>query len=481
MLAMKRYPRSFLSLVTWGHLLVMLPLLAAVAYVFATLDTLNGRYQVAIDQVSQSTHLSGELVEDLVHMERELRRYEVLSDPDSLDDYRRVRGEWQSHLGAYLRLPPLPAGLSNELHHLAARETEAFAVLEASGNPQELRTAVEEIKQRMEISIAAIQEVLKQENDQFLRESEQLRYRLLAAAACAALTAFSCLWIIRRLIARLIGRFEHAVLDLGRGNLTQHIALDGPGDLRWLGRWLEWLRKRLLSLETSRTQVLRHVSHELKTPLAAMQEGASLLAEQIAGPLTAEQQRIIGILQSNSRRLQDLIEGLLRLQQAEHAAERIGHERLRFDQLIEQVLDTYRLIAREQQIDLASSLQETEIVAGREALTTIIHNLLSNAVKFSPAAGKVEVILKQNKDQAILDVIDQGPGIDPHDVEHLCEPFFRGKTTLPVAGIGLGLAIAREFIVAHRGKLSVIPHSDGAHFRVTLPLEANYLRAKVHH
>jgi len=71
---MKRYPRSFLQLVTLGHILVALPLLVAGAYVFVALDTLNHRYRAAVAQVSISAHLSGELTEDLVHMERDLRR-----------------------------------------------------------------------------------------------------------------------------------------------------------------------------------------------------------------------------------------------------------------------------------------------------------------------------------------------------------------------------------------------------------------------
>jgi two-component system sensor histidine kinase GlrK len=277
-------------------------------------------------------------------------------------------------------------------------------------------------------------------------------------------------------LARLIARFERALLRLGKGDLQQPIELDGPGDLRWLGRWLEWLRRRLLSLEEGRTQVLRHVSHELKTPLAAMQEGTSLLSEEVPGPLTPEQRRIINILQNNSRRLQDLIEGLLRLQQAGHAAERIGFEAVRFDQLIEQVLETCRLIAGERNINFQCELSETEIVAGREALITIVHNLLSNAIKFSPDGGLIRITLAHDQEQAVLDVMDDGSGVAEQDGQQIFEPFYRSEASRQIAGIGLGLAIAREFVLAHRGEISFIPASSGGHFRVSLPLKAPYLR-----
>ena len=121
---------------------------------------------------------------------------------------------------------------------------------------------------------------------------------------------------------------------------------------------------------------------------------------------------------------------------------------------------------------------ETEIIAGREALVTIVHNLLSNAVKFSPDGACVKVKLRRNARQAALDVYDQGPGIKEEDSKHIFEPFFRSSASREVAGVGLGLAIAREFVLAHRGELKLAPSAAGAHFRVVLPLDAPYLRVQ---
>lgn len=478
MAIMKRYPRSFLQLVTFGHLLVMLPLLIAGTYVFISLETLTTRYQTAIEQVSTSSRLGSELTEDLVHMERNLRRYEILRDEASLQDYIQVRDEWQDAVHAFALLPTLPTSITNEFTRQITQEEGAFSQLRTTNDAVPLRAAIEKIRDSSAQTIDEARIILAHEQEKYLEESATLRSRMLLAAVVAGLIALTCLWLIHSLLARLISRFENAVLRLGKGNLQQAIALDGPGDLRWLGRWLEWLRRRLLSLEESRVQVLRHVSHELKTPLAAVNEGASLLAEQVAGPLTEDQRRIVKILQSNSLRLQNLIEGLLRLQQAEHAAERIGHEKLRFDQLIEQVLDTYLLSANERKIRIQCSLQETPVVAGREALLTIIHNLLSNAVKFSQDGGEISLTLQHDNTQAIFDVLDQGPGIEASDAEKIFEPFYRGKSTQQVSGIGLGLTITREFVLAHRGELSRIPRSNGAHFRVVLPCHAPYLRTQ---
>ena len=111
---MKSYPRSFLQLVTFGHILFSLPLLVAAVYVFVTLEALNAQYRAVIEHTSISSRLSGELIEDLLHMERNLRRYEVLRDADTLGDYAQVRGEWQANVEKFIRLPPLPRQMIDE-------------------------------------------------------------------------------------------------------------------------------------------------------------------------------------------------------------------------------------------------------------------------------------------------------------------------------------------------------------------------------
>ena len=326
MASMKRYPRTFLQLITFGHILFALPLLIAAGYVFIKLDSLNNHYREAIEHTSSSSSLRGEITEDLLHMERSLRRHMVLKDTDSLNDYARVRSEWRASVESLVRLTPLPKDLIEELSAQIDLEKTAYLNVREGGKVEPLAIALDELKLRSQKSLESARRVLDHEQAQFLAESNSLRTHLLLSAGLAVLIASCCLWAIRSLLARLIGRFEKVVIRLGKGDLQQAIELGGPGDLRWLGRWLEWLRRRLLSLEEERAQVLRHVSHELKTPLAAMHVGASLLNEEVPGPLTPEQRRIVGILQGNSRRLQDLIEGLLRLQQAGHAAERIRHE-----------------------------------------------------------------------------------------------------------------------------------------------------------
>lgn len=477
-MSIKRYPRSFLQLVAWGNLIVIAPLVLVAGYAVLTLDQLAGRYESVVRYVTESGRLSADLADDLRSMELDLRRHEILQTAETLADYDEARKIWRGHVTAFLRLEMLTPNVPGELTEQLRVEQAAFEELQAERDTRKMQHFLELLRNKQDATLERVRAEIDQEQATIRESSRNLVAQLALALAIALALAALLWWLVRRLLSTLIGRFERVVIALGRGDLHTHILLDGPGDMRWLGRWLEWLRKRLLSLEESRAQVLRHVSHELKTPLSAIHEGAALLADQVSGPLTPAQSRIVGIVRSNTKRLQDLIDGLLRLQQAGHAAERIGYEKLRYDEIVAQVVETHRLVAQEARIVLRENLQALEIIAGREGLLTIVHNLISNAVKFSPVSGTVSIALYEKNAEAVLEVEDEGPGIFNEDAERIFDPFFRAPAIRHISGVGLGLAIVREFVLAHRGAIEVRPHQpgQGAMLKVRLPLRATYLR-----
>ena len=130
---------------------------------------------------------------------------------------------------------------------------------------------------------------------------------LATAAIAAALATFFAV-----LISRPIRQLDLAIRQMGTADFTHAIIVNGPQDLRYVGQRLEWLRTRLRDLEEQQTRFLRHVSHELKTPLTAVREGAELLRDEVGGKLTREQQDIVRIVRENTLSLQKLIEDLLR-------------------------------------------------------------------------------------------------------------------------------------------------------------------------
>src|SRR5258708_29729668 len=130
--------------------------------------------------------------------------------------------------------------------------------------------------------------------------------------------------------ARPIRQLAHGIRRVGAGEFDSDIRVGGPADLKYLGGRLEWLRERLIELEQQKRLFLRHVSHELKTPLTALREGSELLADETAGPLSAGQREVVGILRQNSVRLQQLIEDLLDYHRAPDSVGRLELAAVRF-------------------------------------------------------------------------------------------------------------------------------------------------------
>jgi len=238
------------------------------------------------------------------------------------------------------------------------------------------------------------------------------------------------------------------------------------------GGWLDWLRRRLSEAETQKNRFLRHVSHELKSPLTAVREGAELLNDQVGGPLAPQQRQVVSIMRDNSVKLQRMIEELLDYQRMLHAAAALQLGPVPLDALIRETARSHLIAARAKGQRLELALDAATVQCDRAKLRTVVDNLIGNAVKFTPAGGTISVSARERNGEAVIDVIDSGPGIPPEERESVFDLFFRGraKSSGGVKGSGLGLAIARELVEAHGGRIAVVSEGrGGAHFRVVLP------------
>jgi two-component system sensor histidine kinase GlrK len=107
----------------------------------------------------------------------------------------------------------------------------------------------------------------------------------------------------------------------------------------------------------------------------------------------------------------------------------------------------------------------------REKIASAVGNLLSNAIRFSPQGGEIRLTLVELPGRACLDIMDQGPGVAEADRDRIFEPFYRGERQPQGAprGTGIGLSIVHEYIVAHGGRIELLPRRQGAHIRIELP------------
>ncbi|RZI96896.1 MAG: HAMP domain-containing histidine kinase, partial [Rubrivivax sp.] len=213
------------------------------------------------------------------------------------------------------------------------------------------------------------------------------------------------------------------------------------------------------------------ISHELKTPMASIREGAALLREGVAGPLTPDQTEIVRILGDNSAALQGQIEDLLRYQTLASDSQQLQRRPADLQALLARVVDDQRLLWQARGLSVRVDAEPCTASVDGEKLGVVLANLLVNAVRFSPPGGVITLTLAQRDGKVCIDCADAGPGVAPEDVERIFDPFYQGRNQAPGArrGSGIGLSIVREIVQAHGGSCRLLPAERGAHFRIEIP------------
>ncbi|KQW42493.1 histidine kinase [Pelomonas sp. Root662] len=449
---------------------------AAVQAMFALGDVAEQGRQASQDAAALTAQ-GQRLAERTVAMERSARQFLVLDDASLRDRYELAWRDAQATQSVLSDL--MPEAASQKL--FAEWETQAQAAWRVLQNPGLPRTRATALKRLTPVftrlhnvneTLAEHgQQAMDRRSDALLTELEQQR-RLISALVLGAIALAILLalgfghWLLRPLAA-----VEAAIGRLGDNRFDQPVEVGGPADLRRLGRQLEWLRQRLATLESDKTRFVRHISHELKTPMASIREGAALLREGVAGPLTPDQTEIVRILGDNSAALQGQIEDLLRYQTLASDSQQLRRRPVDLKDLLARVVDDQRLLWQARGLTVHIDAQSCSAMADGEKLGMVLANLLVNALRFSPPGGTIRLALVCDGGKARIDCIDAGPGVAAEDVERIFDPFYQGRNQAPGArrGSGIGLSIVREIVQAHGGSCRLMPSERGAHFRIEIP------------
>ena len=477
------YPRSFLGLLLAGFTLVMLPLVGALAYSAWNTERLATQSRSAVYNAAQAARASRSLVDRISSIERVAQQMTIVEDAGLAVDYARVHRSFRQLADEIAQLP-LDAAQMAALTRTMGEEQALYDMLTGQPRP---RPGTKAVAARIDQLIDSAREVLAINNRIVDREVERLRAKaekvqrgLIVLVIFSTAVALTIALALMRYIARPISEIDGAIRQLGGADFSRPITVRGPEDLRYLGRRLDWLRRRLEEFETQKNRFLRHVSHELKTPLTALREGAELLYDQVAGPLAPTQRQVVSIMRDNSVKLQRLIEELLDYQRALHAAASLEVKPVLLDELVAGAAREHELAAQAKGVSLRIDAQPAMLEADPEKLRSILDNLISNAVKFTPPGGTIAVRARvgmgNEAGMAMIEVMDSGPGVPAEERESIFNLFFRGRTRADsvgmrgaIKGSGLGLAIARELVEAHGGQIAVVADGAGGHFRVTLP------------
>jgi two-component system sensor histidine kinase GlrK len=459
-----------------GLALFAVPLLFAIVNAGLQMRALADTGQKLVVEGVTAARASQDLFAQIGSLERTARLYEVLKDPKLVDVYT----------GQDATLAATRAQLYRQLRSATARQTleqlgrlqgairqSLWSTPDATAGPAELSRRFAELS-------ALANKIARQSNAQIDAEvasleaqTQRANRRLWWQSALLLPVTLIAILGLTLAVGRPLRKLDRAISELGRGAFSRPIVVSGPVDLERLGGQLEWLRSRLLDLAHERNRFLRHMSHELKTPLANIREGTELLMDGAVGELDSNQREVTAILRENGIKLQRLIENLLSFSAWQTSSIGLDPTEFRLRPVVKQVLENQQLTLLSQRVRLDVKIEDVILVADRGKLRLILENLLSNAIKYSPKGGAIHIGARRSGENLVLDVADSGPGVPPDERAHIFDAFYTSRTPrgTSVKGTGIGLSVVLEFVSAHGGTVEIVDGKfPGAHFRITMPV-----------
>lgn len=459
-------PRSLAQLVRISFFVALAPLSVAILFTVQTLGEMADKNREVTQIVVEATRLGQEIEHNVLELERRARQYVAIGDTELADLFELDRGRLVNKLTLLQQQMPSESphikGLISSLDRLyltPATTSDNSSVSEVSLIVQQqldhdfsvIREQNKAVATWLQSSVDQLLKTNTEEADSHI-DALVLQLSLLAAVTLALLS------IIAYWINKPVKDLTQEIHNLGTAGLSHPIEISGPLELQALGSELEWLRRGLHESEKQKELFLRHISHELKTPLASLREGADLLAEQVTGHLSQQQLAIVEIVRQNGIALQKLIENLIDFNRLPHQA--LNLETIELNDLWRELLGNYSLSLDKKALQLQHKGEENVWVADRYKLKTSLDNLLSNAINYTPEGGCIEIMWRSTGNNLLIDVANSGDPIPSEDAERVFEPFFQSiaKRSGPIKGSGIGLSVARQCIEAQGGSLCLATH-----------------------
>ena len=311
------------------------------------------------------------------------------------------------------------------------------------------------------------------ENDlaaQASRDADERTDLAVVVGAIAVGASMALITLFGIVLARSIGRPVRAVADgagrIAGGDFSHRLPEEGPGEVGELTHAfnemaerlevsrteLEQQNEELRESERMKTELVSIVSHELRTPLASVLGFTALLLKRDFDPPT--RRHYLGIVDTQARRLAALLEDFLDVQRIEHEGVDLATEKIDLADLLDEQAQLYA--AQSPKHQLAVELEERPLTVRGDPgrLAQVVGNLLSNAIKYSPEGGTVELLAERSGEGIRIAVRDEGRGIPEDQQDRIFTKFFRGDASATgITGTGLGLAVSREIVEAHGGRI----------------------------
>jgi two-component system sensor histidine kinase GlrK len=468
-----------------GFGLVALPLVIALIFGASQVDTLAKKSASAITNITKAMDSQQLLKSSQIKMERSAAQYLVLRDPALAESYRE-----QSQQILSLTEQLITTSQDQKLHQWVIAYTQAVnALIEdtipaAEKKPPTDSTIIEPIQAKFNALTSIYEHIAQRSNElntqhitrikQAAQATRDIMFQSLVIIPISLLIAAIFVYLITSPLKILTTN----IFRLQQGDFDREIKVAGSPEIQEIAQALENMRTRLQALELQKSSFIRHISHELKTPLAAIREGTELLYDNSVGELNAEQQEISQIIKNSVFRLQKHIEDLLDFNIVLDSTSLQDSESMEINDVVYQVIADRKLDIKRKNLKINNSLSEISLFSNRKQVAVIIDNILSNAIKYSPNEGSINISSTLVNNHMQLFISDQGIGISSEHQEKIFDAFYQGPPPEQsvIKGSGLGLTIVKELLLRLNGSIELLNEQEnkksdkeGTNIKITLP------------
>jgi signal transduction histidine kinase len=349
-----------------------------------------------------------------------------------------------------------------------------------------LEDAVRQLRERTRAIYLASERAMEADVAASIRAARRVQTLSLASLVTAFIVCVIVFALVFRSITAPLAQLRSGTRAVAGGDLEHRIDGKRADEFSDLAADFNVMTQRLRELDHAKRDFLSQVSHDLKTPLVAIQDANLLLLDEIPGGLNERQRRLLEHNVTSGRRLASMLAKLLDVSRLEAGAVEYRFERCDLHDVIREAVSEFQSAAERRGISLEAEFHERSLTVecDAERVLQVVENLIENAVRFTPEGGLVRVEARAFSSTetevdpspggfALVGVADAGPGVPDDQKARIFERFHQSPDARRHAGggVGLGLAICREIVRAHGGRIWVSDApSGGSLFAFLLPL-----------
>src|SRR5262245_44722967 len=332
--------------------------------------------------------------------------------------------------------------------------------------PPDLTNAVNHLQAHAEVMLDTVKVVMSDRVAAAAEVGHNAERISTIAAVLSLLLAVIVAAVIVRSINEPLRRLVHGTHAIAKGQFWHRLPARGKDEFAELARDFNVMTERLGELDKMKQDFVSHVSHDLKAPLASIRQVMHLLLQEIPGSLNEQQRNLIRLSYNSAERLAAMVGNLLDISRMEAGTMEYRIAPHDIVPLIQEVIDEFAVQAREKEIRFRLESEQPSVLVecDRERIVQVIGNLYENALKFSPSRSEIVTRVGQGKAREMrIAVSDSGPGVPDDQKGRIFQKFHQLRRGKNVAGhgVGLGLAICKTIVEAHRGQIWVEDNPNG--------------------